>query len=323
MTCRDNHSSRPLRRSGFTLIELLISVGIVVILASLLLVAVSAVRQQARTAESKARIATIEAGLSAYRTASGAPFPPSSNIGIEDSLNHAGKMYDNPSEVAYSVYGANLLVWALAGADLLGSAGFPDRDGEPINKSLLYGVDDNGNPKHRRQPVFVDLDADDFSSVEEFRLPPSVMDLAPLKERVLVDAFGFPILYYKANPWAGHMVVGGGHDGIYSQSDNAMFTGETEGEVLGVDLGAGYNHRLNTRVKTPFGDTFKVDPDPDPQEDDLNESLYDGSFAKFIWDRKITARNLPVNRESYMLICAGADALYGTDDDVTNFITGW
>jgi hypothetical protein len=42
-------------------------------------------------------------------------------------------------------------------------------------------------------------------------------------------------------------------------------------------------------------------------------------FYNYIRDPKIEARAWPYRPDSYILISAGADGLYGTNDDVTNF----
>ena len=42
-------------------------------------------------------------------------------------------------------------------------------------------------------------------------------------------------------------------------------------------------------------------------------------FYDYIKNPKITARDWPYRPDSYILISAGADGLYGTPDDITNF----
>ena len=76
-----------------------------------------------------------------------------------------------------------------------------------------------------------------------------------------------------------------------------------------MDLGAGRNHPLRLAEA----------PRSSPSDDRLSDPGWQGTFANSIWDRKVTARNVPVNKDSYLLISPGADALWGTDDDLTNF----
>ena len=45
----------------------------------------------------------------------------------------------------------------------------------------------------------------------------------------------------------------------------------------------------------------------------------DAEAEGFIRDRGVTARMWPHKPDSYLLIMAGPDHIYGTDDDLTNF----
>jgi len=51
----------------------------------------------------------------------------------------------------------------------------------------------------------------------------------------------------------------------------------------------------------------------------LTDTAYDHSFLRFILDASVKARATPVQKDSYLLISAGPDARYGTDDDVLNW----
>ncbi len=42
-------------------------------------------------------------------------------------------------------------------------------------------------------------------------------------------------------------------------------------------------------------------------------------FYEFIRDKKLETRDWPYRPDSYILISAGADGVYGTADDITNF----
>jgi hypothetical protein len=102
--------------------------------------------------------------------------------------------------------------------------------------------------------------------------------------------------------------------GVFDQRDNAYYTGSDVGgmNVAGIDMGAGKDHRIDTSIF----------PDPDPSVDDLADPGYNGgdpTFEQFIWDSSVPQKNVPVNRETFLLISAGADALYGTTDDVVNW----
>ena len=44
-----------------------------------------------------------------------------------------------------------------------------------------------------------------------------------------------------------------------------------------------------------------------------------GTFEGYIWDKNVQAKLWPQRPDSYLLVSPGADGLYGTADDVTNF----
>jgi hypothetical protein len=61
-------------------------------------------------------------------------------------------------------------------------------------------------------------------------------------------------------------------------------------------------------------------PEPtDKVTDILTDNRFADSFARFIIDGGTQARPAPVKPDAYLLISAGPDARYGTDDDVTNW----
>jgi len=84
--------------------------------------------------------------------------------------------------------------------------------------------------------------------------------------------------------------------------------------MMGMDLGAGSDHRLKQ-----FKESREILVDPDPEVSDLDDPFFDGSFAKFIWKRQVTARNEPFNKDRYLLISAGPYALWRPQDDIPHF----
>ena len=103
--------------------------------------------------------------------------------------------------------------------------------------------------------------------------------------------------------------------GIFRQEDNGMITGSSEGqlEYNGIDFGAGtqdgnFYHLIANA--TPTVPKPLIDP---------TTATWDDTFAKFIWDPSVTARNTPVRKKEYLLISAGPDGIYGNQDDITNW----
>lgn len=155
---------------------------------------------------------------------------------------------------------------------------------------------------------------------------------------VIVDAFDQPILYYAANTHGRqtnmvediHEVnndygTGAQHEGppYYFHQDNKSFTGigaASEAEK-GWDFGGGGNHWI-----ARSGADLSADSVARGTTDDERKT-----FARYIIDRKIYADMAkqqqaipantglrPVNHDSFLLISAGVDGLFGSPDDVSN-----
>ncbi|MEK7756255.1 MAG: prepilin-type N-terminal cleavage/methylation domain-containing protein [Planctomycetota bacterium] len=155
---------------------------------------------------------------------------------------------------------------------------------------------------------------------------------------VVVDAFDQPILYYAANAHGRetNMVedarkVDNNYTGgpqkegppFYFHQDNTGFTGiGTTDAQRGWDFGnSGAKHTIALSGADHTAAELRDVDAPDKRE----------TFARYIVDRKLyrdfehlqsppppTTPLRPVNAESYLLISAGVDGRYGTQDDVSN-----
>lgn len=252
------------------------------------------------------------------------------------------------------VAGAHLLLQALIGADLRGTPGFKDfnrngiwSDDTHAGTGGAYEIDSGGGgsatfaPKRPRYPSTGSYVDDDMKSKR-------VRTLEELKNRgvalgwdvqfdgwgptrklsFFVDAWDRPILYYRANRAGRHMVDARNNNrvGVYRQDDNGIFTGSVNGamtKIDGVDFGKGA--RPN---RSFYHDIAKADS-PAPDEDVIGLPKYDLSFARYIVNSRVLQRDPssgkingvvePVRKDSYLLISAGEDGVYGTADDVVNW----
>lgn len=141
---------------------------------------------------------------------------------------------------------------------------------------------------------------------------------------LFVDPWDHPILYYRANP-AGRTMLGeqnGEIPGIYQHEDNGIITGHAGGstyESPGIDFGAGpYNSPDNTGNYYHRIAQVRY-ANPRPNQADLHSDAYENTFDEYIHDHSIQARNEPVRKDTFLLISAGPDAVFGTADDVTNW----
>ena len=292
------------KKSAFTLVELLAVLAIIAILVSLLIPALTMVRKMAKETQQKAQITTIELAIVAFKNDYG-DYPPSHG-------------YDSSGNVDYSYCGAQTLAEALVGWDLMGfhpKSAWRVDGYDKTGGNLTYDpaknrdADSDGIPdtlKERKGPYLELTTANAFKLGDLFTNASSLDPLAP-NTFVICDVFGVksvtvgtkvvkagaPILYYKANTSSKKM-DGNINERIYNVYDNDSF-------VFSVK-------ELEDRAKYP-GHPTPVNP--------LAGSL--SFFYGYIRDPKVTTVKWPSRPDSYILISAGADGLYGTRDDICNF----
>lgn len=292
------------KKKGFTMVELLVVLGIIALLIGLLLPALSSVRNIARETKQKAQFTAIELALIAFKNDYG-DYPPS------DRSSHV------VGTAANDYGGAQKLAEALLGWDLLGfhpktawRADGLDAANGPGSYDPLKTRDTNGNGvpdtlDERKGPYLELATTSTFKLVDLFR-PYPTGPLAP-NTYVICDVFtakrvtmfkgidpvtnrpltitekaGTPVLYYKANT-AGKTI-----NTIYDVLDNDAL-------VL-------------------------VKQQADAREHPLaRQAAQYQFFYEYIRNPKIDARPWPQRADSYILISAGIDGLYGTADDIRNF----
>lgn len=290
------------KRKGLTLIEILTVVGIIAILVGLLLPATSMVRRLARETKQRAQFTAIGLGLEAFKNDFGSY--PASNLSV-----------DAGAQFAYT--GAQKLSEALLGRDLLGyhpqaNLSTPDFTlTSPYNEANdldieiredLYIDIDTANPYRLgyvdqfKPGLFnttnMNLMADSFAICDVFGRWP--IKLTELSRQVKV---GTPVLYFRANPVM--KMIGDGQS-VSANTDLQQYT---------------YNYLDNEEMIRWMANQL-------PPEQLPNESFYHGGAAWFyrqIRDTRIFAVPTAMRRDSYILISAGHDGIYGTKDDIYNF----
>jgi len=289
------------RQSGFTIIEMLTVVVIIAILVGLLVPTVNTVRNMARTAKQKAQFASIDMAITAFKTDYG-DYPPT-------FLPHDNTM---PAWNGSPYTTSQMLAEAILGQDLMGFHPDSDWTDAMVESGGAYnfdGLSENEIQQNldRRSGPYLDT-----SQANAFRIGDLFVEnwgnLNP-DTFVLCDVFGVrrlfigdktvkagtPILYFKANAISKKMDSVEPTNSIYNIYQNANL----------ISLGP---------VK------------PDGSESDILHPLLDNWGTLFysaggykVIDPKITGRPWPHRPDSYILISAGPDGLFGNSDDITNF----
>ena len=347
------------RAGGFSLIELLTVMFIISLLIALLFPSLNAARNVAKKTATAASISSLGTALDLFRNDNERSFsqtngyPPSfahprmvKSDGDDIFKTYLGEcpfLNENEHPV---ISGAHWLPAMLMGFDQLG---YVKRSTVPKKKDLRekpwewYTPDplDTGQALVRagfyadpggvktaltgRLPGVPNEELYDAGAWEYLRQLP-----------VLIDNFGQPILYYAANANGRttnlveeerdrlNVYQGPGEESgppFYFHQDNQLFTGNKE--QVGWDFDGAHPIAY-------AGDEFTAEQLSDEENADAQRS-----FARFILDRALyrslelkqeeteaipkTTPLRPVNADSYMLISAGVDGRYGTNDDVTNF----
>lgn len=250
------------------------------------------------------------------------------------------------------VYGAHWLPAMLMGADALGyvrRASVPSTNNLKKSPWLWYPEGDcaSGDPVRVDRQSFY-LDPGNVRMKKTIALPGNFSDgfdavFEAIGELpVIVDSFDQPILYYVARKHGKmtNMVEAKRlqdrnynrgapqQEGVpyYFHQDNEGFTGSGDAEAQrGWDFG-GRLHRRSAAGNLVLHDI--AEPGEDLTPDQLTLGTSRETFARYIIDRNmwtslspdsnVSQPMRPVNADSFLLISAGPDGLYGTNDDVSN-----
>lgn len=200
----------PKTSAAFTLIELLVVISILGVLVGILGPSLGQARILAKIASTRALVNTLDTAVRTFQSEArlGGAYPPSNWPGTD--MPRAG--------TTGSATGAQTLVWAVCGADMLGTAGF-NTAVAPMNQ--LYNLDASNKPVYPRTGPFIEPSKLTLMTLDDPRLLKGATggyDTA--KCPVIVDPFNNPILYFKAD-LAGTNVID--PTGIYHLDDNKPF----------------------------------------------------------------------------------------------------
>lgn len=311
---------------GFTLVELLTVLAIIALLIGLLVPALNTTRRFAKDVRQRAQFHSIEAALETFHGDYG-DYPPSNetdNAGVktcgsqkltEALLGLDMRGYDPYSDFDLVETEGETLIYALqtAGAtqqeeeESLSRRKGPylktDENVGAYNLYHLFDVADGGSVGNLYaggdplQKVFGPVLCDTYR-VKNIQIPDP---LNPTTDEITVKV-GTPILYYGANKGSKQFdraQIATDEANIYNWKDN--------GEL--VDLGS--------FTKLPASRT-----DADHHFGTGYSDTDHTNGMEVFYDRIINPKVIvpwPHNPDSLILVSAGYDGIYGTDDDITNF----
>jgi len=313
------------KKTGFTIIELLTVMSIIIILISVLVPGLNLARRYAKRVKQKAQFHSISVAMEQFSALN-------QSVGYPES----GLLPVPP--VAQFTTGAQRLAEALMGRDRRGydpqSSWDAQADSVALNAATIYASSTYapaGTPAEvadsldrRKGPYLPDVAAfqvrELYGAVGNVYLGPDVGNPTVKPAPVLTDEYtvknvtvggkavkaGSPVLYYKANSSTVFPdTSGGGVIAITPADADASRINSLDNEEL-IALGT---------VKSGVSVLHHFDPAyTDPG------TLKNGRqiFYEAITNPQMTP-SWPYNQDSYILISAGFDGIFGTTDDVFNF----
>gem|GEM_PF-1078445 len=301
-------------RKAFTLVELLVVIGIIALLVSIVVPALNTARMTAKKAALRSIFHTLETGLEQFKTDQGA-YP-------ESTYNYSLYLHsqtDTPSvsnyNNSYVDMGAHHLAEAMFGLDRLGyqqnhwyqiSDGSVGIVGTPIDgtSGALLTTKRWGpyvNAENLNVGTMADVPLPNGPTVppdpSTWKIPPNYNNLVNPNPVILDNLNPLnsrPILYYRAFS-SGNLIPQ-----IYNYTDNSLIT-----DVFGMLWSSNQNKLDASKMNLKCFNYYVWDRKTGFGADDLNKI------------KSPSARSF--NRDSYILISAGPDGNFGTEDDITNF----
>jgi type II secretory pathway pseudopilin PulG len=291
---------------GFTILELLVVIGIIVILVGILIPVVSHVRQSARVADSKNQISVIQNAIERYYGDFQAyPGPlPNDMVGLAPPAT----LVNVTPQTGGVITGTENLVLGLCGG-LYNNAGAITFD--PTRCKQSQGPASLNANQPRTYSAYID-----GKTLSEGAYKDDAGPAADTNIPEFLDRFSnpLPVLYLRAN--VGTMGVISATNGTAQYDLNDIM---------------GYTNTLIGVGKTPNTSMYTSGVAPTPIAHGLNAATagtilspkgsagYFYPYDAYAYFQSPNQAGQARAKDGYILISAGADRIYGTEDDITTF----
>jgi prepilin-type N-terminal cleavage/methylation domain-containing protein len=316
-------------RRGFTLVEMLTVIGIIVLLVSILLPVVGAVRTRGHEADTRAMLARIATGIESYYSDFNAYPGPIGNdqISVTPGPNIVAKTGAGMTLDKTKITQAeNLVLGVLGGLNV-------ETNGNVVFDPALVGqgpmsLNPRAPKKHRSYMDKVSLTPvfSDASKGHHFGDEAGEADDTCIPE--FLDKFpdGMPILYMRANRGAAGIATNVVQSGTTRQAqyDLHQIIGYTSKNIgagrslseseysVGPARSAYAQFKHGLRTVTPNTTIIETSTNRPPGETGFSY-VYPYDLHAFL--RSPSIANTARQKDGYILISAGADRVYGTKDD--------
>jgi prepilin-type N-terminal cleavage/methylation domain-containing protein len=303
---------------GFTIVEMLTVMGIIAILIGLLVPALNQVKDFSKRIQQKAQFHSVDVALEMFKNEFGT-YPESKDNSIVPVNPYDSTMY----------CGANKLAEALVGIDLLGfhpksgftATGMNDIDGDGTAEQIYHPAAtvtssagtyiETAAQNVAARKKFIDLEnanafqmRDIYINTGSFLPTSFVLCDIYSQKRTSGKKTGMPILYFKARTayqFQDYTDAGAETDDVYSIYDDSWLLD------LGTPADQAIRHPLWTGTLATDLMNF--------EEIILNKQVQIATKTAALPN----GIKQPYRADSYFLLSAGKDGLYGTSDDLFNF----
>jgi prepilin-type N-terminal cleavage/methylation domain-containing protein len=312
-------------RNGFTLVEMLTVIGIIVLLVSILLPVVSAVRVKGHQADTMALLSRIASGAESYNADFGSYPGPLSNLQIRNAAAGTIKMKTGGGDInlAKVTMAENFAIGLLGGLYYDTAASAVQFDADRVGNGP-----DSLNPRApKKGRAYMDKVSltnrdPDTAKLWDYRDDADDADDSQLPEYLDKFPDAMPILILRAKRGANGVASNTLDPALQEQYDLNQIIGYTD-KRIGIGREAPADDEFKPTVPTTPADKVRhglrtvnrvaTIQDPSPGMGLVYSYPYD--LYGLMRHPSISMGSQPRQKDGFMLISAGADRIYGTKDD--------